>query len=180
MISAICMVNGIKSQKPLPNWNITIPGGAPRARAPTATTTTAAIAKISASGNQRSLQSASASATFASIPSSGTSLTTRSVDAGLSAISVSGRNEEPPRILRRDQGPVGPGRWYTSGFHRATGRHASAFAEAGHDQVGRDGHVPHAGPDGVVDRVGYGGRDYRRGRLPDARSEEHTSELQSR
>src|SRR5437588_3037309 len=155
------MVNGIRSQKPLPNWNITIRGGAPRASAPTATTTTAAMAKISASGNQRSLQSASTSATLASVPSSGpgagTSLTTRSVDAVLSAISVSGRNEERPRILRRVRDPVSPGQRNKPGGHRATGRHASALAEAGHDQDGRDGPVPQAGPDGVVHRLGHGG-----------------------
>ena len=60
------MVKGIRSQKPLPNCSITARGGAPIARDPMATTTTASIAKTNASGNQRSLQSARASPILAS------------------------------------------------------------------------------------------------------------------
>src|SRR5436305_6887709 len=53
---AICIVNVIKLQKPLPNATLTAVGEAPLTSAASATTTTAMATKMKASGNQRSAQ----------------------------------------------------------------------------------------------------------------------------
>src|SRR5450755_1669450 len=52
--NAICMVNGIRLQKPSPNATAVSCGEAPMASAASATMTTPSAAKIYASGNQRS------------------------------------------------------------------------------------------------------------------------------
>src|SRR5215510_13794283 len=66
---AICMVNVIRLQKPLPKATLTATGDAPLIRAASATTTTAMATKIKASGNQRSAQAVKPIAIRTSTPS---------------------------------------------------------------------------------------------------------------
>ena len=56
MMKVICIVNGIKPQKPDPKFSATDSGGAPMQTAPMDTTATAMTATANASGNQRSDQ----------------------------------------------------------------------------------------------------------------------------
>ena len=56
MMNVICMVNGIRLQKPEPKFSATASGGAPMSSAAIATTATAKTANAKASGNQRSDQ----------------------------------------------------------------------------------------------------------------------------
>jgi hypothetical protein len=67
--SAICMVNGMSSQKPVPQISATSsrPAGVP-SKAAVTTTTVASNAKTNASGIQRSVQAVVARAKRASLP----------------------------------------------------------------------------------------------------------------
>jgi hypothetical protein len=60
--NAICIVNGMRLQKPRPNCFETAIGPAPLTIAPTATMTTATATKMKESGNHRSAQAVNPSA----------------------------------------------------------------------------------------------------------------------
>jgi hypothetical protein len=68
-MKAICIVNVIRLQNPLPKDSLTVLGEAPLAIAATETTTTAIPTKMKASGNQRSAHAVKAMAMRARAPS---------------------------------------------------------------------------------------------------------------
>src|SRR6185503_8874114 len=83
MISAICSVKGISSQKPRPQASTTCSGPAGVALSAAAiTSTVASSAKMKASGSQRSLQSVSASAARATLPGCSVILSGRYLNIG--------------------------------------------------------------------------------------------------